>query len=452
MTFIFSDLNPRYKRIQKSTTSPRIRKTFFACCLLSVLALVIRYNTYYEWNDIYTQPPKRKPTCPIPDNIKACIHHSADLTSLAELCPNMTSPVIDCRDRTHDLIVTDKEFVGIFSNFTNKMVVPGSDIGEDLDRFVQKDSRWTIDVMDSAGYEVLTSTVDPERLTLQKELDLLQNKCERFFHGAMGIYGFGSNWHALGLGLAHTLYYKMTLYPFDEHKNFIGMTTCTEEQMQSAFAQNPPQTDMQLWDASTTNFKSLSPDVHSLMLQIGIINPELEHRGLFWWRSMLTYYATRPNFKMREVIRQTSTVITPCMSIHVRHSDKGAEAPLLDFPKYMEAASLYKSKTGISNIYLMTDDPKVLALTNSTEYKDFRFQYLGVPRTNKGWEADAKHGLSLDVQERNFIIDIYSAAQCQHNIVTYSSNVGRLIAEVAYAIQDKKPDVVSLDEPWKMYP
>ncbi|KAF9342472.1 hypothetical protein BGX26_007463 [Mortierella sp. AD094] len=105
----------------------------------------------------------------------------------------MTLPSVDCRGRAIDLIVTDKEFLGTFSNYTNMMVVPGLDIGGDLDRFVQKDSRWTIDVMGGTGYEVLTSPVDAERLALHKELDRLQNKCDRFFNGAMGVYGIGSN-------------------------------------------------------------------------------------------------------------------------------------------------------------------------------------------------------------------------------------------------------------------
>ncbi|KAG0021428.1 hypothetical protein BGZ80_002396 [Entomortierella chlamydospora] len=339
------------------------------------------------------------------------------------------------------------------SGKTNKLIVTGLSVGEYVDSFVQKDSRWIIDVVGGGKeFEVLTSVVDPERLALHKKLDQLQNKCERFFHGAIGIFGFGSNWHALGLGLAHTLHYNMTFYPFDEHKNFIGMTTCTEEQMQRAFAQTPPETDMRFWNASTTNFKSLSPDVSSLMLQIGIVDPEFEHKGHFWWRSMLTYYATRPNYKMRAEIRQSSMPITPCISIHVRHSDKKIEAIPLNFKQYMDVAIKYKSMTGISNIYLMSDDPAVIAETKLQKYKDFRFQYQDVKRTNEGWESDIMHGVSIDTQERNFLIDIHSAAQCQHSILTYSSNVGRLIAELAYGTRNKEPSVRSLDSKWIMYP
>ncbi|KAF9342999.1 hypothetical protein BGX26_006457 [Mortierella sp. AD094] len=244
----------------------------------------------------------------------------------------------------------------------------------------------------------------------------------------------------------------MTLYPLDKHEYFIGATTCTDAEMQKAFTEHPPETDFNKWGTFPTNFKSTGPDVHYLMWQINIIKPEFEDKGHFWWRSMLTYYVTRPNFKLREAIIKSAMVTTPCISIHVRHSDKVIEAALLDFSKYMEAATLYKSKTGISNIYLMTDDPGVISASKSSGYRDFQFHYLDLPRSNRGWNVDAQNGVSLDSQEKNFLVDVYSAAQCQHIIVTYSSNVGRLIAELAYATRNTVPDVASLDTEWVMYP
>ncbi|KAF9339467.1 hypothetical protein BGX26_009320, partial [Mortierella sp. AD094] len=158
------------------------------------------------------------------------------------------------------------------------MIVPGSGIGKDLDRFVQKDSRWIIDVMGGKGYEVLTSPVDAERLALHKELDRLQNKCDRFFHNGINTNGFGSNWHTSGLALAHSLYYNMTLYPSDKDKYFIGMTTCTETEMRRAFTQHPPETDFNKWNASPINFESTGEDIDYLMWQTKIIKPEFEDK------------------------------------------------------------------------------------------------------------------------------------------------------------------------------
>ncbi|KAG0006820.1 hypothetical protein BGZ80_005125 [Entomortierella chlamydospora] len=315
--------------------------------------------------------------------------------------------------------------------------------------------------MGGRGYELLTSFADDERLGLHKELDRLQHRCDNFFNGAFHPFGFGANWHNLGLGLAHSLYYNMTLYPHDEYKYFIRMTTCTEEDLKRSFGAHPPETNFTRWNISTINFKSMGniatinvesmgSDEGDLLKRKTIIRSEYQDKGHFWWRSMLTYYLMRPNIGLRELIRQSSTVTTPCMSIHVRHSDKSSEAALIEFSKYMEHAERYRAKTQVSSVYLLTDDDEVIKSTKN--YSDFQFHFLDMARSNKGWEADRDTGMSRDQQERTFLIDIFSAVRCQHSIVTYSSNVGRLIAEVAYAIRNREPNVVSLDEAWKMDP
>ncbi|KAG0273037.1 hypothetical protein BGZ95_011160 [Linnemannia exigua] len=125
------------------------------------------------------------------------------------------------------------------------------------------------------------------------------------------------------------------------------------------------------------------------------------------------------------------------MSVHVRHSDKVIEAKLLEFPDYMSKAEEYKSQTGVSNVYIMSDDSKLIKSTE--QYKDFRFQYLDVPRPNKAWFTETERGVPKDILERNFLLDVYAAAQCDHQILTYSSNVARLIGEISYAIRNKEP-------------
>ncbi|KAG0233355.1 hypothetical protein BGW41_001517 [Actinomortierella wolfii] len=331
------------------------------------------------------------------------------------------------------------------------MIVHGVGIGTELDAFVQRKSRWVIDLMGAGSrYEVLTTFEDKERVELQGLLDQLQNRCDRFFRGAINPFGFGSEWHNMGLGLAYGLYYNMTLFTPDKHNYFIPMTTCTEDQMKDAFSKHPPETNYSLWNPSTVNYDSVGIDVQILLKNSPIILQEYAHKGHFWWRSMLTYYAVRPNTKLREILRSKLTFPTPCISIHVRHSDKHYEATLIDMPAYMEKAKAYKDKTGISDIFLMTDDDAVIQATK--DYPEFRFHYMDVPRTNKGWQADTNAGISRDQQEINFLVDVFSATQCQHSIVTYSSNVGRLIAEIMYATHNKEPDVVSMDTEWQMAP
>ncbi|KAG0352890.1 hypothetical protein BGZ54_002536 [Gamsiella multidivaricata] len=363
---------------------------------------------------------------------------------------NILPSVGTCQDRTYGAIVTTKRFITEASNNTYTMIVQGKHLGKEMDNFVQTRSHWMIDTMGEKGYEALRSFADTERLALQKELDRLQHRCVRFFNGAVGFNGFGSNWHNLGLGLSYGLHYNMTLSPPHKFENFIPMTTCTYKEMERAFNEHSPELEYSRWNVSTVNFKSLREDVMLLMENVTIIRPEFQHKGHFWWRSMLTYYAVRPNFRMGKLIRQSAVVKTPCISIHVRHSDNFSEAKPIAFPEYMKQAALMRNRTGISNIYLMTDDEHVIKSTK--HYPDFQLRYMNVTRSNKGWAVDRGKGLSMDYQERTFLVDLFSAVQCQHSIVTYSSNVGRLIAEVGYAIRNKEPDVVSMDMEWMMQP
>ncbi|KAF9436389.1 hypothetical protein BGZ76_004121, partial [Entomortierella beljakovae] len=387
----------------------------------------------------------------IPNRINLCIRNATELSDILALFPNGESAPFDCNGPT-DILIIDAESLETSRINASKIIVPGLDSGPQLDRFVQKNSRWMIDIKGGNWYEILTSVMDNERVALQKELDSLQHRCTNFFHAPKGMYGLGSNWHTLGMDLAYSLFYNMTLIPTDKYKSLIPATSCTEADMQRAFHIQQPETNYTELKASTINYDSPELDLWTLMTGRDIIKPEFKDKGHFWWRSMLTYYITRPTYKIREGIRNGPTVKMPCMSIHVRHSDKDSEAQLLDFAKYMEKAEEVRSKTGVTSIYLMSDDPKVIESSKSSNYSHFQYSSLNMERSNKGWQEDAKQGLSLDVQEEKFLLDVYSAAHCQHNILTYSSNVGRLIGELSYAIHNAEPSVISLDEPWKMDP
>ena len=230
------------------------------------------------------------------------------------------------------------------------------------------------------------------------------------------------------------------------------MTTCTTTQMEKAFAEHPPETNYTQWNSSTINYKSLwnGVDVWDLLLNRTMIEKKYEPKGHFWWRSMLTYYVTRPNAHMRQVIREAPRFPTPCIGIHVRHSDKVLEANILDLSVYMKKAKKFRDKTGISNVYLMTDDDAVIQATK--DYPDFQFHYRDVPRSNKGWADDLTTGYTAEEQEINFLLDIYTVVQCQKLVITYSSNVGRLIGELSHAVHNREPDLDSVDGKWEMNP
>ncbi|GJJ74767.1 glycoprotein 6-alpha-L-fucosyltransferase [Entomortierella parvispora] len=438
------------------TSQPLLRRWLLLICTLSVMFtgvyLILLSTSTGSFGSV--EWLEKWPNCPIhsaPGEI--CVHSGVSHSDLRDVCGKLKMSTGHCQDRHYDVIVVSSSEMKNVHSHTYTMIVPGKEIGQELDAFVQRHSRWMIDTLGTAeGFEKLTtfSNEDKHRVALQQGLDLLQHRCARFFSGAINPNGFGSTWHNIGLGLAHALFYDMTLMTPDQSKLSIPLTTCTEAQMEQAFQVNPPTTIYQHWDESTINYKSLGSDVMDLLEKNTTILPEFLPKGYFWWRSMLTYYAVRPNAQLREILRSLPRIPRPCIAIHVRHSDKIIEAQLIDFAMYMEEAERIKARTGISDIYLMTDDHQVIKSTR--KYPDFQFHYIDLPRTNRGWQVDVLTGIPRPQLEINFLKEIYSAVQCQHFVLTYSSNVGRLIAEIAYATQNKAPEVVSVDGKWFMFP
>ena len=451
---------PSYKLIGRLPLTDRLRLaalSSFRCVLIMIFTLTLVILGFYmnrlRLQNSYHFTPKYS-RCPVSEVTKdVCIYPGVDMTELTHVCGSMSVTTLgDCQDRFYTQIVVPSHAIDAVSDHTYNMVVQGAHVGDDVDRFVQKHSRWVIDIWGVKGYEVLTTFEDKDRTSLHQHLDLLQNQCERFFSGGIESYGFGSSWHNEGLALAYALYRSMTLFSPSKREFFIPITTCTENDMKRSFETHPPETDYGKWDNTTFNYKSIGEtDVWDLYRNNGIILPEFEAKGYFWWRSMLTYYLIRPNAHMREMFRGEVDVANPCISIHVRHSDKAAEAQLFEFSRYMEEAEQFRNKTGTTNIFLMTDDD--LVVQSSKNYTNFRFLYRDVLRSNQGWIDDVTTGRqSRTQQELDFLLDVYSAARCQHSVLTYSSNVGRLIAEIVYATRNKEPDVVSLDYGWIMSP
>ncbi|KAF9954173.1 hypothetical protein BGZ72_004792 [Mortierella alpina] len=433
------------QRLRRALLSQFGKKLLLACLLLVLL------QGFYVKTIPITNMAAMLSNCTVQDRENLCVHHSANTADLHEQCGDASFSVGDCRDRFYESIITTKDFLEEVSEHTNVMIVQGVDIGQAVDSFVQARSRWVIDLMGGKGYEKLTSFADAERTALHKELDRIQHRCDNFFYGSLHFHGFGSRWHTMALALAYSLYHDMTLFIPNEHALFIPITSCTEADMDQAFANHPPVTSIHELNNSTINFKTpLEVDMLASLGNRTITLPRFESKGHYWWRAMLIYYAVRPNYKLRELVRRFSKAAPPCIALHVRHSDKITEAELFDLGDYMAQAFQLRATSGASNIYLMTDDERVIE--SSKNYSDFQFQYMEMMRSNQGWEKDIEAGLSRSRQEEVFLTDLYSAVRCQQGVVTHSSNIGRLIAELSYAIRNNEPDVVSLDEEWKMDP
>ncbi|KAG0380815.1 hypothetical protein BGX24_004662 [Mortierella sp. AD032] len=398
---------------------------------------------------------KKSSVCPLPQGATVCVGSGANKAALVDICGAFSASTGRCQDKTYGSIVTIKDYIDDVSKFTLRIIVQGegSKLGAAVDKFVQTRSRWIVDIMQGDGYELLTTFDDPRRLAFMARLDFIQHRCTNFFNGAINDNGFGSKWHSVALGLSFGLYHDITLVTPEALDNFIPLTSCTEADMERAFEKTPPKHVFTNWTESTINFQT--DDGYDLphmsrLSDVKTRTPGFEDKDLFWLRTTVAYYATRPNYQFRKQFRRYSPIQTPCMSIHVRHSDKSEEAPPLEFPDYVIKAEEYRNQTKVSNIYVMSDDGEVIESTK--QYKNFRFQYLEVPRSNQAWYNDQAQGVRLSVLERDFLLGVYAAAQCEHQILTYSSNVGRLIGELSYAIRHKEPSLISLDSKWKMWP
>ncbi|CAO3568035.1 unnamed protein product [Mortierella alpina] len=435
------------QRLRRALLSQFGKKLVLACIMLLLIQGLYTTNMIPR-ADLAVMLPD----CPVQSHKDVCVHHSANLANLHEQCGYVPFSVGNCQDRFYKSIITAKDFLKDVSEHTNDMVVEGVGIGQAVDEFVQTRSRWLIDLMGGRGYERLTSFADAERRALHEELDRLQHRCDNFFYGSLHFHGFGSRWHTMTLALAYSLYHNMTLFIPNEHALFIPITSCTKADMEQSFASHPPVTSVKELNSSTINFKNpLKVDMLAVLGNRTIILPKYESKGHYWWRAMLTYYAVRPNYKLRELLRRSSKAVPPCIAMHIRHSDKIEEARLFDLTDYMAQAFQLRATSGASNIYLMTDDEKVIE-SRKHYPPDFQFQFMDMMRSNQGWRKDIDAGLSREKQEETFLTDLYSAVRCQQSVVTHSSNIGRLMAELSYALRNTEPDVVSLDVEWKMDP
>lgn len=127
------------------------------------------------------------PNCPIPVTAwEICVHSGVNHADLRDVCGRLKVSIGRCQDRHYDVIVVSSQGMEYIHQHTHLMIVPGKGIGPELDGFVQRHSRWTIDTMSATGgYEKLTTFSDEEkdRVALQAGLDQLQNRCVRFFSG-----------------------------------------------------------------------------------------------------------------------------------------------------------------------------------------------------------------------------------------------------------------------------
>ena len=187
----------------------------------------------------------------------------------------------------------------------------------------------------------------------------------------------------------------------------------------------------------------------------------------YYWRAVSSAYIMRPNKFTREQIHKYSdskmdALNGNCVSMYIRHGDKGREMRLMSFRQYADVArSLYEKKlvpnTGgsteskfIGTIYLATDNKSVLAEALEWGKKnrfDIKFSVLlpdvlsyagvgygpGTVKFHPRREGYAHHPLEY----LSVLVNLNDMMKCGAYVCTLASNFCRLLDELRATIGGK---------------
>lgn len=135
------------------------------------------------------------------------------------------------------------------------------------------------------------------------------------------------------------------------------------------------------------------------------------------------------------------------LGIHVRTGDKitTGEMKAIPFERYLEEIRRFQETTHRQTltIYLMTDSQSVLKFFQEKKEASWNFVTLPSPvLAPTGHNQQAYNKLPTDVKMKafyHFLAEVQVLSECPHSIVTFSSNIGRLIHLL------KKGTITSLD-------
>nr|ADR32105.1 fucosyl_transferase [Hydractinia symbiolongicarpus] len=167
-----------------------------------------------------------------------------------------------------------------------------------------------------------------------------------------------------------------------------------------------------------------------------------------WFTSqLLGYMILRPNHEFKEKLAQSLDVIQfqkPVISMHVRRGDKiGSESHFIDESTFVKAA-LAKSNHTYADLYVASGEKSAIMKIKKMVTGKFRVRQS--PANKLSSILVKRDDKSKNTME-NILFDLYMLAHADHSIVTFSSNVGRLVWELKTAMYpyDAKDTVVSLD-------
>ena len=191
--------------------------------------------------------------------------------------------------------------------------------------------------------------------------------------------------------------------------------------------------------------------------------------GLLWWRSQLLAFVLRPTTATQLAISEARVALglsQPYIGMHIRRGAKWREAPFVDVERYVDAARAHADLAearGLPrprDVFVATDAVDVVE-TLERDFADAGFRWVYRQETYRHSEANVTWGIEIrrrwkaaSTDAIDFIRDVWMLAESDYVVCTYSSNIGRVVAELRYAWKNEPPgdDITSLDDKWKVDP
>ncbi|XP_078495825.1 alpha-(1,6)-fucosyltransferase-like [Ciona intestinalis] len=146
-----------------------------------------------------------------------------------------------------------------------------------------------------------------------------------------------------------------------------------------------------------------------------------------WWMGHVMSYLVRPTQRMKQEIEKTKTEIHfqhPVVGIHVRRTDKIQEIGYQPVDAYMEYVKSWYNKHIMRNGMW------------SEGYPDYTFIHLHSPNERSATDVTFE-----------LVKDVFLLRDCDYIVVTFSSNIGRLVHELRQTSErDETFEVANLDQ------
>jgi hypothetical protein len=184
--------------------------------------------------------------------------------------------------------------------------------------------------------------------------------------------------------------------------------------------------------------------------KFGMPTEKYSSYDISWWKGQLLYFLMRPNKRLEGMITNEKMRLglpEKFIGLQIRHSTtwkyNRRNTPLKEF---MQCAVYAKDYTGIKNVFVSTENAKVIR--NLKKYKGFKFFYTKNERSNLNQARAIMKGELDGVEEgRIAMLNLFLMREASVFICGFRSNWGRLVMEHMLAT-DNKPDVIiSLDTP-----